>query len=108
MTNLMNSKHLKAVSLCALIAFTSCKKEEKKDDVAMQTTNVLLQEWTGPYQGVPAFDQMNVADVKEAVEKGMELGLADIEKIANNPEPPTFENTIEEMERSGKVLGDFK
>ncbi|HLT34351.1 MAG TPA: M3 family metallopeptidase, partial [Aquaticitalea sp.] len=68
------------------------------------TDNILLQEWTGPYDGVPAFDKMNVKDVKEAVEKGMELGLEDIENIANNPEPPTFENTIVEMERSAKEL----
>lgn len=95
---------LKALGLCVLITFASCKQEEeKKEDIAM-SDNILLQEWTGPYQGVPAFDKMNVADVKEAVEEGMKLGLADIEKIANNPEPPTFENTIVEMERSGSVL----
>ena len=68
--------------------------------------NVLLQEWTGPYEGVPAFDKMNVADIKEAVEKGMELNLAEIEAIANNPEPATFENTIVAMEASGKTLNN--
>ncbi len=103
MTNFLIYKHLKAISLCTIIAFTSCK-EEKKDDISINTNNVLLQEWTGPYQGVPAFDKMNVPDVKPAMEKAMELSLADIDKIANNPEPPTFENTIVEMERSGKVL----
>jgi peptidyl-dipeptidase Dcp len=104
MTNILISKTLKTVGLCTIIAFTSCKKEEKNKDSVMDTNNVLLQEWSGPYQGVPAFDKMNVADVKPAMEKAMELSLADIDKIANNPEPPTFENTIEEMERSGKVL----
>lgn len=99
-----NLKHIKTLSLCVLIAFTSCKDTEKKETSMTQTDNILLQEWTGPYDGVPAFDKMNVKDVKEAVEKGMELGLEDIEKIANNPEPPTFENTIVEMERSGKEL----
>ncbi|HUH29230.1 M3 family metallopeptidase [Gelidibacter sp.] len=99
-----NLKHIKTLSLCVLIAFTSCKDDEKKETNMAKTDNILLQEWTGPYDGVPAFDQMNVKDVKEAVEKGMELGLKDIEKIANNPEPPTFENTIVELERSGKDL----
>lgn len=97
-------KHFKTLSLCALIAFTSCKDDQKNEDTMVKTDNILLQEWTGPYDGVPAFDKMKVEDVKEAVEKGMELGLADIEQIANNPEPATFENTIEAMERSGKVL----
>lgn len=103
MTNPDISKRLKALILCSVVVFIGCKQEEKKDDVTM-SDNVLVQKWTGPYQGVPAFDKMKVEDVKPAMEEGMALGLAEIEKIANNPEPPTFENTIEEMERSGKVL----
>ena len=98
-----NRKHIKTLRLCALIAFSSCKNEDKKEDMA-KTDNILLQEWTGPYDGVPAFDKMKVGDVKSAMEKGMELGLIDIEKIANNTEAPTFENTIVAMERSGKEL----
>ena len=35
----------------------------------------------------------------------MELNLSEIEAIANSSEEPTFENTIEEMERSGSDLG---
>ena len=66
--------------------------------------NPLLKEWTGPYMGTPAFDKMLVADVKPAMLKAMELNLEEIEAIASNPEAPSFENTIEAMERSGKVL----
>ncbi len=54
--------------------------------------------------GTPAFDKMLVADVKPAMLKAMELNLEEIEAIASNPEAPSFENTIEAMERSGKVL----
>ena len=90
---------------CTIITFTNCKENEEQPKAdPIMTTNTLLKEWTGPYDGVPAFDEMKVSDVKEAVEKGMELGLKDIEAIANNPEPATFENTIVAMERSGKVL----
>jgi peptidyl-dipeptidase Dcp len=64
----------------------------------------LLQEWTGPYGGVPAFDKMEVADIQSAVEYGMEENLKEIEAIANNEAAPTFENTIEAMERSGAYL----
>ena len=66
--------------------------------------NKLLKTWTGPYMGIPAFDKMKVVDVKPAMLKAMELNLSEIEAIATNPEPPTFENTIVAMERSGKVL----
>ncbi len=67
--------------------------------------NPLLAEWTGPYDGVPAFDQMDLAHLKPALERGMELELAEVDQIANNPEPPTFENTIVALQRTGDELG---
>ena len=67
-------------------------------------SNPLLAEWTGPYGGVPAFDAMTLEQLKPALERGMALALADVDEIANNPEPPTFENTIVAMERSGEEL----
>lgn len=66
--------------------------------------NILLAEWTGPYDGVPAFDQMNLTHLRPALEAGMAEELAEVDVIANNPEPPTFENTIEAMERKGSTL----
>ncbi len=66
--------------------------------------NVLLQEWTGPYGGVPAFDEMDLADLKPALEAGMAEQLAEIDAIAANEEPATFDNTILAMERSGRTL----
>mgnify|MGYP002725561364 FL=1 len=80
--------------------FMSCKQETKDAMV----DNILLKEWTGPYGGVPAFDLMKVEDVKDAMLEGMKLNLEDIEAIANNKAAPTFENTIESMERAGKEL----
>ena len=47
---------------------------------------------------------MDVKDIQEAVETGMELNLTEIEAIANSTEPATFENTIAAMERSGAEL----
>ncbi|WP_448551640.1 M3 family metallopeptidase [Thalassotalea montiporae] len=67
-------------------------------------TELLMSEWTGPYQGVPAFDKVSLIGLKPALEKAMALNLAEIEAIANNPAPANFENTIVEMERAGKVL----
>jgi len=68
------------------------------------SSNPLLAEWTGPYGGVPAFDAMDLEDLPEALEVGMELEQREIEAIAANPVPPTFENTIVALERSGRVL----
>ncbi|MCM4157070.1 M3 family metallopeptidase [Gramella sp. AN32] len=66
--------------------------------------NPLIAEWNGPYKGVPAFDKMNIEAIKPAIRKGMELKLAEIDKITSNPEPATFENTIIPLEEAGKEL----
>lgn len=96
--NVPNS-YLKVFCLSFLTLIVSCKK-----DIKTTFENPLLQEWEGPYGGVPAFDTMDVKDIQEAVQIGMELNLAEIEAIANSTEAPTFENTIEAMERSGAEL----
>lgn len=69
------------------------------------STNALLAEWTGPYGGVPAFDRMRVSDVEPAVEAGIAEHLAELDAIARNPAPATFDNTIVAMERAGQSLG---
>ncbi|HEV2915126.1 MAG TPA: M3 family metallopeptidase [Pyrinomonadaceae bacterium] len=71
-----------------------------------QTTNQnpLLARWVGPYGGVPPFDRVRVADFKPVLEAAMTETLSEIERIANNPEAPTFENTIVAMERAGSTL----
>jgi peptidyl-dipeptidase Dcp len=66
--------------------------------------NALLQEWTGPYGGVPPFDRIAVADFKPALEAAMAEELAEVDRIANDPAPPTFENTIAALERTGRKL----
>ncbi len=104
----MNTKTLiKPLVFCVLLSVISCKDDAKTDskkDTLSMNDNTLLQEWTGLYKGVPAFDKMKVEDIKEAIEIGMKLSLKDIDAIANNAESPTFENTIVEMERSGEEL----
>ena len=52
----------------------------------------------------PQFDRIKDADYLPAIEEGMKRQLAEIDAIANNPEPPTFDNTIVAMERSGQLL----
>jgi peptidyl-dipeptidase Dcp len=94
----------------------SAKKQVKAavvDDSAEQINAVndvdkaklqLLAKWTGPFEGVPAFDQVSLIGLVAAIEEGMKQNLAEVDAIANNPEPATFENTIVEMERTGELL----
>ena len=105
------NSHL-GLGLFTLLALTACgpgaDKVNTPDPVtSVQSTtmeNDLLQKWTGPYGGVPAFDQMKLEDLRPAIEKGMEMHLQEIEKIANNPAPATFDNTILAMEQAGEPL----
>jgi len=70
-------------------------------------TNIFLAPYSGPYGGVPAFDKMDLAQLKPGLEAGMAMNLAEVDAIANNPEPATFENTIIALEDSGRSLGDL-
>lgn len=94
-------KNISGALIAFFIILSSCSTNHQEE---MKNDNILLAEWSGPYGGVPAFDKLKLSDVKPALEKGMELKLDELDKIANNSEVPTFENTIEAMERSGQEL----
>ncbi len=64
--------------------------------------NLLLAPWKGPHGGVPPLDQVKVEDFAPALEQGMADTLAEMEAIAKNAAPPTFENTLAAMERAGQ------
>src|SRR5712664_3222390 len=71
---------------------------------APANANPLLANWSGPYGGVPPFDRVQIASFKPALETAMAENLAEVEKIAKNSAAPSFENTIAELERSGRTL----
>jgi peptidyl-dipeptidase Dcp len=100
-------------ALAVVMALGGCSQptapEQTKSETAMgsdsvQYDNILMQPFQGPYGGVPAFDKMKLEDLKPALEKAMALNLQEIEAIANNEAPPTFENVIVAMERAGAEL----
>jgi peptidyl-dipeptidase Dcp len=64
----------------------------------------VLAPWTGPYGGVPPFDKVTVPQLMPGLEVAMAEALAEIDRIAANPEPPTFANTIAALERSSRTL----
>jgi peptidyl-dipeptidase Dcp len=66
--------------------------------------NPLTAPWTGPYGGVPPWDQMSPQHFPDAFETAIAEQRQEIEAIVANPEAPTFENTIAAMERSGRML----
>jgi peptidyl-dipeptidase Dcp len=69
----------------------------------MAKTNVLLQDWSGPYGGVPPWDRVDAADFAEAFDTALAERHAAVERIAGSPEPPAFDNTVEALERTGRM-----
>jgi peptidyl-dipeptidase Dcp len=93
----------------AIAATSSIPARGSQETAQIQTSadsdgRVLLAPWTGPYGGVPAFDRMELAALKPALEAGMAMNLAEVDAIVENPDPPTFENTIVSLEGTGRSL----
>jgi peptidyl-dipeptidase Dcp len=66
-------------------------------------SNPLYAPSTLPFHA-PPFDKIKDGDYQPAIEAGMAEQLAEIQRIADNPAPPTFENTFVAMEKSGRLL----
>lgn len=69
----------------------------------VQAQNPFLTAYKTPHE-TPPFDKIKNEHYIPAIEKGIKEHLSEIDKIANNKALPTFENTIEAFENSGKLL----
>lgn len=70
---------------------------------AKKSDNPLFNEFTAPF-GIAPFSEITIEHYREGMLKGMEEQKAEIEAIVNCTEDPTFENTIEAMDRSGELM----
>jgi peptidyl-dipeptidase Dcp len=104
MTILSNRLFAAAVFALAAFIFMAAKDQQTTIAATDRPANPLLSEWSGPYGGAPPFDKVKISDFKPALEAAMKENLAEIDAIANSTEPPTFENTIVALERTGKTL----
>ncbi len=93
-------KKLLLIAGIGLLAACQTQTEQTETQVS---DNPFFEEWDTPF-GVPPFDRIKDEHYMPAFEKGMEENLAEIDAIVNNPDEPTFANTLEELERSGKLL----
>ncbi|KAF0181854.1 MAG: peptidyl-dipeptidase Dcp [Caulobacteraceae bacterium] len=66
--------------------------------------NPLLADWTGPYGGVPPWDQVKPELFPGAFEAGIAEQRREIDAIVNNEAPASFENTVVALERAGQTL----
>lgn len=104
MKNITSIVLISALSLN--IACTSMKNTETKQDQIVDATlanNPFMKKSSLQYQA-PEFDKIKDEHFKPAFDFGLKQNISEIEKIANNTETPTFENTVLALEKSGEVL----
>ncbi len=78
--------------------------QETGDSKKMASNSPLLQPWTGPYGGVPPWNLVRENEFLDAFETAIAAAEIEIDAIADNPEPATFDNTIVAMEDAGRPL----
>jgi peptidyl-dipeptidase Dcp len=102
-------RHILIILTLTLLTLSVSAAEESASPSATASTttmteNPLLKESSLDFH-YPPFDKIRDEDFAPAYEEGMAEQLKEIEPIASNTEPPTFENTIVALEKTGDLLG---
>jgi len=103
----MTIRLITGVALGALLAACTTTQDTAMPATASvsipQATGPFAEDWTLPFHTTD-FSKIQDSDYKPAFEQAMAIHRAEIEAIKANPEPPTFDNTIVALERSGRML----
>jgi len=99
----------KCASLLALLLVAGCatgprQKGTSVPTAALSSPNPLLAVWQGPYGGVPAFDQVEVAHFAPALEAAMAEMRVELQRITSVGEPASFVNTCLALEDAGRTF----
>jgi peptidyl-dipeptidase Dcp len=92
-----------AVILVVLMLVTGLYGKKEIQPASGQDANPFFAEWTAPFQA-PPFDKIKDEHYRPAFQAGMSRQKEEVEAIVSNPQPPTFANTVEALERSGGLL----
>jgi len=102
----MKNLHALTSALISLAMISSAFAKPKTSETSAAPSlknNPFAKESSLPYH-LPPFDKIKNGDFMPAIEAGMKENLKEIKAIATNSQPPTFDNTIVAMERSGTLL----
>jgi peptidyl-dipeptidase Dcp len=94
-----------AALLLSGVSMTSVAQAKEMNANQSANEPALLQEWSGPYDGVPPWDQVKVSQFPAAFQAAMDASKAEFEAMLAKPEAITFENTITASELSGEKIG---
>jgi len=84
------------LAICLVLVLSSCGGETPSE-------NPFFTEWTTPF-GVPPWGEIHEDHFLPAFERAIAGARAEVEAIAQNPEPPTFENTVAALDGSGLMM----
>lgn len=94
-----NEKFMKNLVIAAAMTCMVCACSQQ----STESENPFFSEFQSPY-GSPDFDRIQLVDYEPAFLKGIEQQNQEIKAIVENPEAPTFENTIVALDNSGEIL----
>ena len=92
-----------AASLAACSSPQHKTESPKPETAAAARANPFLAKSTLPFEA-PDFTQIKDEDFQPGLEEGMRIQLGEMQKIADQSDPPTFDNTILAMENTGRML----
>jgi peptidyl-dipeptidase Dcp len=100
---------LPALAVLAAVAACSTARHQESPNVntaavpAPEADSPLLAPWSGPFGGVPAFEQVKVELFEPALEQAMAEMRRELEAITSRTDPPSFENTNAAFENAGRA-----
>lgn len=92
-----------ALALVVLLQSASIHSQEKGKPVNSAAQD-MLNDWTGPYGGVPPWNLVRPDQFVTAFEAAITQSQQEVDQIAGNSEPASFENTVLELEKAGQTL----
>ncbi|MCC6816373.1 MAG: M3 family metallopeptidase [Saprospiraceae bacterium] len=92
-----------------ILSMMVCKPKTQEESSMNKGTspNPLLEDWTGNYNAYPPFDKVKIEHFKPAFEQLIEEDSLRIHNIANNTEAPSFQNTLEALEKNQVHFNNF-
>ncbi|KIA93745.1 dipeptidyl carboxypeptidase II [Pedobacter kyungheensis] len=95
--------YLPMLTFLTILGACNSPKNGESSSESFSSANPFFKASELPFQA-PAFDKIKNGDFKPALEAGMKQQMEEIQKIADQPEAPSFENTILALEKSGQLL----
>jgi len=102
-TAVIHKRLFSAAGICAAAIFLMSQTPAPAQTAAFGPQNPFYAPSSLPFHA-PPFSRIHDSDYQPAIEAGMAQQEKEILTIANNPAPPTFENTFVAMEKTGQLL----